>query len=113
MSNQPRLFRVNPETQETAGLEEVDFTTLRFQERRDIQEWIVANPRVLGEDFLIVTKEFSGFDGTRERLDLLAVDRRGEFVIIELKRDDSGTDAHWRAIKYLLIPESHLAMRRR
>ena len=30
MSNQPRLFRVNPETQETAGLEEVDFTTLGF-----------------------------------------------------------------------------------
>ena len=49
---------------------------------------------------LIICKEFSGFDRTNERLDLLAVDPTGKLVIIELKRDDSGTDAYWQAIKY-------------
>ena len=49
---------------------------------------------------LIIGKEFSGFDRTNERLDLLAVDPDGKLVIIELKRDDSGTDAYWQAIKY-------------
>ena len=100
MSNQPKLFRVNPETKETAGLAEVEFATLRLQEPRDIQEWIADNPLILGDDLLIVAKEFSGFDGTRERLDLLAIDRTGELVVIELKRDDSGSDTHWQAIKY-------------
>ena len=99
MSNEPRLFRVNPETKETAALEEVQFAALSLQEPRDIQEWIADNPRILGDDLLIVAKEFSGFDGTRERLDLLAVDRSGELVVIELKRDDSGSDTHWQAIK--------------
>ena len=100
MSNEPRLFRVNPETKETADLEEVEFAALSLQEPRDIQEWIADNPRILGDDLLIVAKEFSGFDGTRERLDLLAVDRSGELVVIELKRDESGSDTHWQAIKY-------------
>ena len=58
------------------------------------------NPGILGEALLIIGKEFSGFDRTNERLDLLAVDADGKLVVIELKRDDTGTDAHWQAIKY-------------
>ena len=100
MSGEPQLFRVNPENRESEKIQEVEFSQLGFQERRDIQEWVAANPGILGDDLLIIGKEFSGFDRTNERLDLLAVDRDGKLVIIELKRDDSGTDAHWQAIKY-------------
>ena len=73
---------------------------MQLQERRDIQEWVAANPNILEEDLLIVGKEFSGFDRTNERLDLLAVGSDGKLVIIELKRDDTGADAHWQAIRY-------------
>ena len=100
MSGEPQLFRVQSENHETDKIEEVDFTHLGFQERQHIQEWIADNPGILGDDLLIIGKEFSGFDRTKERLDLLAVDSDGKLVIIELKRDDSGTDAHWQAIKY-------------
>ena len=100
MSAEPQLFRINPENRESEKITEVDFTRLGFQERRDIQEWIAANPSILGEDLLIIGKEFSGFDRTNERLDLLAVDVDGRLVIIELKRDHTGSDAHWQAIKY-------------
>ncbi len=100
MTTQPQMFRINPETRESQPVEEVEFARLGFQERRDIQEWVAANPSILGHDLLIIGKEFSGFDLTNERLDLLAVDPDGQLVIIELKRDDSGADAHWQAIKY-------------
>ena len=100
MSAEPLLFRINPESQESERIEEVNFAQLGLQERRDIQEWIAANPGILGEDLLIIGKEFSGFDRTDERLDLLAVDVDGMLVVIELKRDDTGADAHWQAIKY-------------
>lgn len=100
MSAEPQLFRINPESQESERIEEVNFAQLGLQERRDIQEWIAANPGILGEDLLIIGKEFSGFDRTDERLDLLAVDLDGKLVVIELKRDDTGADAHWQAIKY-------------
>ncbi len=100
MSAEPQLFRVNPNNQESERIEEVDFAQLGLRERRDIQEWVAAHPGILGDDLLIIGKEFSDFDGTSERLDLLAVDADGKLVIIELKRDDSGADAHWQAIKY-------------
>ncbi len=100
MGAEPQLFRINPDNHESERIEEVEFSSLGFQERRDIQEWVAANPGILGEDLLIIGKEFSGFDRTDERLDLLAVDADGRLVVIELKRDDTGSDAHWQAIKY-------------
>ncbi len=100
MTSEPQLFRVNPENRATDRIEEVNFSQLGLRERCDIQEWVAANPGILGENLLVVSKEFSGFDRTNERLDLLAVDQDGKLVVIELKRDDSGADVHWQAIKY-------------
>ncbi len=57
-------------------------------------------PESLGEELLIIQKEFDGFDETRERLDLLALDKQGSLVVIENKLDDSGRDVVWQALKY-------------
>ena len=58
-------------------------------------------PDALGEDLLIVQKEFDGFADTRERLDLLALDKEGRLVVVENKLDDSGRDVVWQALKYV------------
>ena len=100
MSGEPQMFRINPENRASEKITHVDFANLGLREVTDIQEWIAANPGILGDDLLIISKEFRGFDRTNERLDLLAVDYDGNLVIIELKRDDTGADAHWQAIKY-------------
>ncbi|BDY07058.1 DUF4268 domain-containing protein [Ferrimonas sp. YFM] len=76
------------------------FGELGFTERKHLQEWLAHRPEVLGEDLLIIQKEFDGFDETRERLDLLALDKDGNLVIIENKLDDSGRDVVWQALKY-------------
>ena len=100
MSGEPQLFRINPENRQSDRIKEVEFAQLGLREPQDIQEWVAANPGILGDDLLLIGKEFSGFDRTNERLDLLAVDLTGRLVVIELKRDDSGADAHWQAVKY-------------
>ena len=108
MSNGPKWFRINFRngeiqaitSRETQVLKEVEFAHLEVSERYDIQEWIAAYPSILDDDLLIIGKEFSGFDRSSERPDLLAVDRGGKLVVIELKRDDSGEDVHCQAIKY-------------
>ena len=100
MSGEPQLFRVDIDSKEPKRIKEVEFSGLGLKERQDIQEWVADHPDILGEELLIIGKEFSGFDRTNERLDLLGIDKEGKLVVIELKRDDSGTDAHWQAIKY-------------
>ena len=46
MGAEPQLFRINPENRESERIEEVDFARLGLQERRDIQEWVAANPGI-------------------------------------------------------------------
>lgn len=94
------MYIINRENKESKKIQEVTFSSLGLKERDDLQEWIVREPAILGEEMLIIQKEFSGFSDTNERLDLLAIDRKGNLVIIENKLDDSGKDVTWQAMKY-------------
>ena len=94
------MYRINKSSNDIEKLDERLFKDLGFRERDHLQEWIAKNPEVLGEDLLIIQKEFSGFNDTNERLDLLALDKEGNLVIIENKLDDSGKDVTWQALKY-------------
>jgi hypothetical protein len=94
------MFRINKEKNTVESLEQPKFSELGFKERENLQEWICHNPEMFGEDLLIIQKEFDGFNETRERLDLLALDKEGNLVIIENKLDDSGRDVVWQALKY-------------
>lgn len=76
------------------------FTELGFRERQHLQEWIANKPESLGEELLIIQKEFDGFNDTNERLDLLALDKDGNIVVIENKLDDTGRDVTWQVLKY-------------
>jgi len=94
------MYRINKEKNNIAKLEERLFSDLKIRERENLQEWIAKNPDMLGEDLLIIQKEFDGFNDTHERLDLLALDKEGGLVIIENKLDDSGRNVVWQALKY-------------
>lgn len=101
------MFQIDRSANRLRKLERTSFSEVGFREREHLQEWLATMPDALceamseGEDgLLIIQKEFDGFDGTRERLDLLALDRAGQLVIIENKLDDSGRDVVWQALKY-------------
>lgn len=94
------MYIINKEENRINRLEQKTFSELKFREREHLQEWIANNPSSLGEELLIIQKEFSGFSETNERLDLLAIDKQGNLVIIENKLDDSGKDVTWQSIKY-------------
>jgi hypothetical protein len=94
------MFQINSISNEIVQLVPKSFSELGFTERAHLQEWIAKMPESLGEELLIIQKEFDGFDETRERLDLLALDKQGDLVVIENKLDDSGRDVVWQALKY-------------
>ena len=94
------MYQINRETNNIIQLKERRFSELGFRERDHLQEWLAKNPEVLGEELLVIQKEFDGFSETNERLDLLALDKAGNIVVIENKLDDSGRDVVWQALKY-------------
>ena len=94
------MYKINLGTNRIEALNAKSFSELRLSERNSLQEWLAHTPEALGEELLIIQKEFDGFDDTRERLDLLALDKDGRLVVIENKLDDSGRDVVWQALKY-------------
>ena len=49
-------------------IEKTSFKALKLEERKHLQEWIAKEPSSLGEDLLIIQKEFDGFSDTRDWL---------------------------------------------
>lgn len=94
------MYLFDKESNSLVKVEKESFKSLGLDERNHLQEWIAKEPSSLGEELLIIQKEFDGFSETRERLDLLALDKFGNLVVIENKLDDTGRDVTWQAIKY-------------
>lgn len=94
------MYRINSQTNRIAKIRQMRFSELGLSERNHLQEWLANQPDALGEELLVIQKEFDGFDDTRERLDLLAIDKDGALVIIENKLDDSGRNVVWQSLKY-------------
>lgn len=94
------MYRINQISNRITKIKNVRFGDLNLREREHLQEWLANQADALGEELLICAKEFNGFDDTKERLDLLAIDKDGALVIIENKLDDSGKDVVWQSLKY-------------
>lgn len=94
------MFIVNDDFKSITKIPRTTFQSLGIREREHLQEWIANNSECLDEELLIIQKEFDGFDDTKERLDLLGLDKDGNLVIIENKLDDSGRNVTWQALKY-------------
>lgn len=92
------LYRFGPE-----GLTPVRPTTLageQIRERQDLQRTLRTQIGVLGDDLLVVAEEYGNFEESRRRIDLLALDRNGSLVVIELKRTDDGGHMELQALRY-------------
>ena len=94
------LFRIDAEGRTADAIASVSFSHLPYHERYDIQEWILHNPQLLGEPLLVVTSEFSAWDRTAERLDVLALSREGQLVVVELKRTAQGSTVELQGLRY-------------
>lgn len=84
-------------------LEKVAATTFAAEhvlERADLQRALRARIDVIADDLLVVAEEFGDFAGVNRRIDLLAVDRTGVLVVIELKRTEDGGHMELQALRY-------------
>ena len=67
------------------------------KEAEDLEEWIKTDPTILGEDILIIGEQVSTRSGT---IDFLGIDKSGDLIIVELKRDKLPREVLAQAIDY-------------
>ncbi len=66
-------------------------------EAKDLETWLESEPSVLGEDLILIGRQVMTQSGP---LDLLAIDRSGNLVVVELKREKLPREALTQAIDY-------------
>jgi hypothetical protein len=81
-------------------IEERDFSVAGLRERSDIQRLLRTQIDVVSEDLYVLTEEFSEWEDSKRRIDLLAVDRNANLVVVELKRTSDGGHMELQAIRY-------------
>lgn len=77
-----------------------DFAALDVWERRDLQALLVGQIDVLEPDLKVLAEEYGNWEDAKRRLDILALDRDGHLVVIELKRTNDGGHAELQALRY-------------
>ena len=81
-------------------IEEGDFAASGLRERSDIQRLLRTQIDVISEDLYVLTEEFSEWEESKRRIDLLAVDANANLVVVELKRTSDGGHMELQAIRY-------------
>jgi len=85
------------------SLQKVETTTFNSEgilERRHLQSVIKHQIDVVAPNCLVISEEFSEWSGSQRRIDLLAVDKEGNLVVIELKRTETGEHMELQALRY-------------
>ena len=81
-------------------LEKTKYSIEGLQERYDLQEAIKNNIEILAPDCLVISEEFSDWEDSKRRIDILAIDKQANLVVVELKRDEVGAHMELQAIRY-------------
>lgn len=92
------LFHITPDA--LVPVIKTGFDTELLRERQDIQRLLKDNISALGMDLLVIAEEFGEFQDSKRRIDLLAIDKNANLVVIELKRTTDGGHMELQAIRY-------------
>lgn len=81
-------------------IKNTQFCAVGIQERGDLQAALRDQINVISPDTLVISEEFSGWTEGARRIDLLGIDKQANIVVIELKRDETGSHMELQALRY-------------
>ncbi len=105
------IFRIAGD--KIAPIETTTFREAEVRERRDLQRMLKTDISVISggspdnisgdspdNEILVVAEEFSHWEDSDLRIDLLGIDKKANLVVIELKRTEDGGHMDLQAIRY-------------
>jgi hypothetical protein len=78
-------------------------TSLRaegLRERGDLQRLVRDQVEIIAPETLLLAEEFGDWEDSRRRIDLLALDKKANLVVIELKTEEDGGHLELQALRY-------------
>jgi len=76
------------------------FAQENIRERDDLQRLLKKKIEIISPNTLVISEEFGEWDESKQRIDLLGIDRDANIVVIELKRTEDGGHMELQAIRY-------------
>jgi len=81
-------------------IDETSFSSAGLRERQDLQRLLRSQIEIVSPDTLVIAEEFSQWQDSNRRIDLLGIDKDANLVVIELKRTDDGGHMELQSIRY-------------
>jgi hypothetical protein len=92
------LYEMTPDA--FRSISKSSFAALKVKERDDLQRLLRSQIAVLADDLYVLAEEFSDWEDSIRRIDLLAIDKLANLVVIELKRTNDGGHMDLQSIRY-------------
>lgn len=86
--------------------ESTSFRGERLRERQDIQRVLRERIDALDASLMVLAEEFSDWQDSSRRIDLLCLDSSANLVVVELKRTEDGGFMELQAIRYAAMVSS-------
>jgi hypothetical protein len=81
-------------------IDETSFSTEGLRERQDLQRLLRSQIEIVAPNTLVIAEEFSQWEDSNRRIDLLGIDKNANLVVIELKRTEDGGHMELQSIRY-------------
>jgi hypothetical protein len=81
-------------------IDETTFSSAGLRERQDLQRLLRSQIEIVSPNTLVIAEEFSEWEDSNRRIDLLGVDKEANLVVIELKRTEDGGHMELQSIRY-------------
>ena len=81
-------------------IDETTFSIAGLRERQDLQRLLRTQIQIVSPNTLVIAEEFSQWEDSNRRIDLLGIDKDANLTVIELKRTEDGGHMELQSIRY-------------
>ncbi|EDX71612.1 hypothetical protein MC7420_5237 [Coleofasciculus chthonoplastes PCC 7420] len=94
------FYEIDTDQTKLQKLKPTDFESEKFLERQHLQPLLRDKTEAIDSGIFIISEEFSNWEDSKRRIDLLGLDEEGNLVVIELKRVQEGAHMELQALRY-------------
>ncbi|MEZ6056952.1 MAG: hypothetical protein R3C01_09620 [Planctomycetaceae bacterium] len=92
------IYEISPD--KFRKIDETSFGSVGLREREDLQRLLRTQIEIVSPETLVISEEFSRWEDSNRRIDLLGIDKEANLVVIELKRTEDGGHMELQSIRY-------------